>query len=176
MMHIKWGWKKREKMLEKKRKEEEPQGGGGFFFRVDFAEFCAATARPRRADTLRSSWRWTETFGIVCPGFTQPNSVKRRRCYRALAYETNSRSFIKFFFKSHIFTSSTTVVIVILVKKKRASPRCHQIATVYQPPKVFLAQKGPHFISNNNNNNSKSTVDSNSFVCFVYLDVYQFDW
>ena len=80
----------------KEKKEEEPQGGRKmkvfFFFLFRWTvEFCAATARPRQADTLRSSWRWTETFGIVCPGFTQPNSVKRRRCYCAPANETNSR-------------------------------------------------------------------------------------
>ena len=73
---------------EEKRKEEEPQGK----MKVDDdVKFCAATVRPRRADTLRSSWQWTETFGIVCPGFTQPNSVKRRLCYRALANEPNGR-------------------------------------------------------------------------------------
>ncbi|EFX80966.1 hypothetical protein DAPPUDRAFT_243033 [Daphnia pulex] len=40
------------------------------------------------------------------------------------------------------------------LKNKRASPRCHPIATVFQPPKVFLAEKGQQFISNNNNNNN----------------------
>lgn len=34
-----------------------------FFLRGSVCSCCAATARPRQAGTLRSSWRWTENFG-----------------------------------------------------------------------------------------------------------------
>ena len=52
---------------------------------ASYWDSCAATARPRRAGTLRDRVGGGPKLGIVCPGFTQPSSVKRRPCYRALA-------------------------------------------------------------------------------------------